>query len=508
MERHFPIWAALGMLMLASGRAATAAYDYQSIDYHGATATYANGINAAGQIVGEYADVNGVTHAFTLFDGEYVNFDVPGAVGFSSANGINADGQIVGLYSDANGTTRGYLRTDDDFQDILPFNHSPFTQALSISDAGHVVGSYVDANNLMQGFRYDGNAFETLSIPGAEAIAVGLNNAGSVVGTYRVGGVDVHGFLMNNGDYATIDMPAAAHSEAQGINDANQVGGLYLSVGYRYYGFVLDEGNFEIIHMPGALESKVFAINNSGQVVGMYLDGQGNTRGFLASPVAPSDVHGVELTDLPNIVVSANSDSGPGGEPGNAIDNLDYEGGSHSWVAGDHAALEDPNWLQLDFGAEFNLASVEVRGIFNGPDNYAGFDNVFNLLASQDGATWAAIGSGVIQDSGRADLRDESFSFAAGSQPVARFLKYEVVGGSHWSYVGEINVQGTLPGDANGDLQVDIVDLNLVRNNFGLSGDAIEGGIWFLGRRVQSLASLDCERQFEEVVRVADRSPR
>ncbi len=472
MKRSFHLCAAFSIFLLILGRSAQAAYVYESIDFRGATASYANGVGPAGQVVGEYVSANGVTHAFTRFDGQLASFDVPGATGYSSANGINAAGQIVGLYSLADGTTRGYVRTGNDYEDLLPYNFSPFTQALSINNAGDVVGSYVDSGNLMQGFYYDGNAFETLSIPDAETIAIGLNNSGSVVGSYREEGV-IHGFHLSDGDYTTIDMPGAMRSEAQGINDSGQIGGLYLSVGSRYYGFVLDEGNFDIVHMPNALESKVFAINNSGQVVGTYLDRLGKTRGFLASPIAPSDVHGVELTDLPGIAVSANSNSGAGGEPGNAIDNIDYQG-APSWVAGDHGALENPNWLQLDFGASFSIANVEVHGIDNN-GRFLGYDNVFNLLASQDSITWEAIGSGVVQDSSRADLRDESFSFAAGAQPLARYLRYEVVGGSHWSYLGEINVQGTLPGDTNGDLQVDLVDLNLVRNNFGLSGEGVDG---------------------------------
>ncbi len=353
---------------------------------------------------------------------------------------------------------------------------SPFTQALSINEAGDIVGSYVDANFLMRGFRYDGRSFTTLSYYGAETIAIGLNNTGSVVGAYRDLGI-VHGFRLKDGNYETVDVPNSTWTEAQGINDAGQIGGLYLSPAYRYHGFVLnDNGAYELIHMPNALETKVFAINGSGQVVGAYLDFDGRTRGFVASPVAPSDATGIELTDLPGISVSANSNSGAGGEPENAIDNLDYANGLYSWVAGDHGAIDDPNWLQVDLGANFNIAGVELRGIFNDPNmGYEGYDNDFNLLVSQDGSEWTSIGSGVMVDSGDESLRDESFNYAAGGKPLARYVRYEVVGGAHWSTLGEINVQGTLPGDANGDLQVDLVDLNLVRNNFGLSGEGVEG---------------------------------
>jgi hypothetical protein len=155
----------------------------------------------------------------------------------------------------------------------------------------------------------------------------------------------------------------------------------------------------------------------------------------------------IELTDLPGIAVSANSFTSPGGEPTNAIDNKDYLDGQFSWVAGDHGTPDDPNWLQLDFGSDFYLMGVEVRGIFNEElPWFWGNNNVFNLWAQQDGGAWVAIGDGDIQDSADPALRDKTFGYLPGAQPLARYLRYEVVGGSHWSYLGEINVQGaTVP---------------------------------------------------------------
>jgi F5/8 type C domain/PEP-CTERM motif len=158
-----------------------------------------------------------------------------------------------------------------------------------------------------------------------------------------------------------------------------------------------------------------------------------SVRATFASPI--------ELTDLPGIAVSANSFT-EGGEPANAIDNLDYVDGQFSWVAGDHGTPEDPNWLQLDFGSDYYLTSVEVRFVYNDGE-WDGYNNVFNLWAQQESGAWVAIGSGDVQDSADLSLRDKTFDYAPGAQPVARYLRYEVVGGSHWSSLGEINVQGT-----------------------------------------------------------------
>ena len=58
--------------------------------------TRANGINDAGQIVGEYVDAGGREHGFLRSGGSYSTLDVPGATETTRASGINDAGQIVG----------------------------------------------------------------------------------------------------------------------------------------------------------------------------------------------------------------------------------------------------------------------------------------------------------------------------------------------------------------------------------------------------------------------------
>jgi probable HAF family extracellular repeat protein len=81
---------------------------YTTLDVPGSTQTFANGINASGQIVGWYDDDTGPV-AFLLDQGSYTTLNVPGAY-YTSANGINDAGQIVGTYGDAGGT-HGFLAT-------------------------------------------------------------------------------------------------------------------------------------------------------------------------------------------------------------------------------------------------------------------------------------------------------------------------------------------------------------------------------------------------------------
>ena len=73
------------------------------------------GANARGDIVGTYCDLPGIcligpfpTHGFLWSDGALTTIDYPGARA-TAALGINEEGDIVGGYIDANGVPRGVL---------------------------------------------------------------------------------------------------------------------------------------------------------------------------------------------------------------------------------------------------------------------------------------------------------------------------------------------------------------------------------------------------------------
>jgi hypothetical protein len=84
----------LACVPLALGQGGT----YTQIDFPGASATYCEGIDKAGDIVGGYY-VGGVLHGFLLSPRVYTTIDYPGA-GTTVALGINDVGQIVGQADD------------------------------------------------------------------------------------------------------------------------------------------------------------------------------------------------------------------------------------------------------------------------------------------------------------------------------------------------------------------------------------------------------------------------
>lgn len=166
----------------------------------------------------------------------------------------------------------------------------------------------------------------------------------------------------------------------------------------------------------------------------------------LATPSGPPPL---VLTSLPGLTATASScylnfgcDNALQWSPAKAVDGVDYDlTGNHSWNAGTHASAASPAWLRLDFGSVYQLDSATLRFTYN-KGNFAGFTNVYQFRTSVDGLAWATSASGTLVDSPNPALLNNSFSWAAGEGPLARFVEYRVVGGSHWAALGELQVTG------------------------------------------------------------------
>ena len=167
----------------------TAAGDLTAFEFPGLDArtcppdrTYANGINEARQIVGEFRPVSGGVHGFLLDGGMFTQLDPPGATE-TLANGINDAGQIVGQFSDASGA-HGFLLDAGTFT-RFDAPGAIATQGEGINDSGQIVGSLSDGAGT-HGFLLDSGEFDHFDIPDATAtVANGINNLGQIVGSFR-----------------------------------------------------------------------------------------------------------------------------------------------------------------------------------------------------------------------------------------------------------------------------------------------------------------------------------
>jgi probable HAF family extracellular repeat protein len=126
-----------------------------TIDFSGATATYAAGINDAGQIVGFFVDSSSRTHALLENHGAFSQFD--DGTSYTEALGINNAGLITGTTASP-GHTSGFLYNGSAF---TPVTDPSFvaTEANGINNGGQVVGFETNTGFSGQGFLDTGGVF-------------------------------------------------------------------------------------------------------------------------------------------------------------------------------------------------------------------------------------------------------------------------------------------------------------------------------------------------------------
>jgi probable HAF family extracellular repeat protein len=256
-------------------------YTYTTLNEPGAGATFAQGINDSGQIVGNAGTGNQT--AFLYSHGIYTALNDPLAnANGTYAYGINNAGQIVGYYNTPNGRY-GFLYSNGIYTTLNdPLSQAGTgvnTQAVGINNLGQIVGFYGDGNGA-HGFLYSNGTYTTLNDPFGNTYAYGINDLGQIVGPYGPG----HGFIYSNGTFTTLTDPLHG---AAGINDLGQI---------IWAETVLNSnGTYTTIN-----ETNPLGINNLGQIVG-YQANNGVISGFLATPVGPtvSVMEGSILTATP-----------------------------------------------------------------------------------------------------------------------------------------------------------------------------------------------------------------
>ena len=102
---------------------------FTTIDYPGAVATLAVGINAHGQIVGRYVDTSGNYRGYLLSDGNFTRIDVPGASA-TRPLGINLNDDIGPLNAGTHNTL---------FTALEPYVGGVFPVPV-VNDEGDMVG--------------------------------------------------------------------------------------------------------------------------------------------------------------------------------------------------------------------------------------------------------------------------------------------------------------------------------------------------------------------------------
>jgi hypothetical protein len=256
---------------------------FETITVPGAGYTSISGINAAGEIVGNYGEnINTDSHGFLYSKGTFSYYDYPGQ-SMTGPTGINDSGLVVG-YAGQDPVV-GFLYNGTTFTTLLDGSDGD-TTSLGINNAGVVVGGAGSIYST-RGFELRGKTYKGLSPPGTYVYiyGTGINNLGEVAGW-----TDNDGFLYAQGKFRRLDFPGASKTEAEGINDSRMVVGWYITGGppYLVYSFVRSNGKYISFTYPGAV-TLAFGVNAAGQIVGAYTFDSQTYYGFITNPVTPAD---------------------------------------------------------------------------------------------------------------------------------------------------------------------------------------------------------------------------
>jgi hypothetical protein len=154
---------------------------------------------------------------------------------------------------------------------------------------------------------------------------------------------------------------------------------------------------------------------------------------FLALAAAAATAHAALVNVALNKPASANSVwEGGGAYPSGAVDG-DV---GNRWVAMGHGTSSAPIWLAVDLLQSHDIEQIILTFATNG---VPGYTNIYNLYKGSNASDWTLIGSGTLVDT--YDHR-HVLDFAGESM---RYIKYEVVGGTHWANLTEMEAFAMIP---------------------------------------------------------------
>jgi hypothetical protein len=116
----------------------------------------------------------------------------------------------------------------------------------------------------------------------------------------------------------------------------------------------------------------------------------------------------------------------------NAIDGNDVT----AWNAGDYATAGSPAWLTVDLGSLYDLDTVVLKS----SDTIkwgSSYGINYNLYYGTELNAMNLIASGTLMDDPALYIDNIALSGV-----TAQYLKFDVVGGTHWAHLNEMQVYG------------------------------------------------------------------
>ena len=307
VNRDTPLWA------LSEPSAPAADYIFETIEVPGVDFLELTSTNDLGHYAGNTRSPDGEKIVgFTLIDGVFSTYDVPGSLK-TVFYGLNNAGQAVGFYRDSDEIDHGVIVQDGELTQFN-FPGAAQTEIYGISETGIFAGNIIDAAGVIHGFMGD----MQIDVPGAiRTYADHVNAAGILVGSYTDADGINHGYMrLPDGSFINVDAHDTHHSEDDFIDvDAHDT---LSELEFLFVNAISDTGlilfrakavddiqrsyilmpNAEPLDLrvPGSVITIARDIDMEGRVAGYYDTPDGRRHGFVAKPAA-----GVDEEDFSNV---------------------------------------------------------------------------------------------------------------------------------------------------------------------------------------------------------------
>ena len=277
-----------------------------TVEVPGATATYADFVNAAGSVTGSYIDAEGLYYPYLRTpNGTFVfhNYLEPSNLEYSFVHGITDTRIIVTRAKAVGDIPRSYVGTSQQGVSELQFPGSVSTEGWNINQDGSVVGYYDSADGRRHGFiarpteetaeKFRAIAYppppefnyiyESIDVPGVDFLALTASSdfEGYACNTRSADGEKIVGFTLIDGVFTTYDFPGSQNTYFYAFGNNGLAAGHYEDSEGLHRGVILENGELRQYDFPGAVETEIYGYSDStGKLTGSFIDASGVRRGF------------------------------------------------------------------------------------------------------------------------------------------------------------------------------------------------------------------------------------
>ena len=342
------------------------------IEYPGASATYADFVNASGVIVGSYVNAEGVYQAYVRTpDSQLRSVDIPDAANleYYFVPSISDAGVVITRFKAVNDVPRtevGTLRGRYE----LRFPGSVSTEGWNINQDGSAVGHYDTPDGRRHGFIARPAAdtaaqpvvtptgstyiFESIDVPGVDFLALAASSDFEDYAGYTKstdGGKDV-AFTLIDGVFTTYDFPGSQNTYFYALGNNGQAAGHYEDSDGLYHGVILENGEMRQYDFPGAVQTEIYGISDAtGALTGNFIDAAGVRRGFT----------GETIIEIPGATATYADFVSAGRLVGSYVDAEGIYRAYRGTTEGRYATIDLPDAANLEY---YFLHSINDAGVY------------------------------------------------------------------------------------------------------------------------------------------------